>query len=180
MNPVRLSGLIVLGLALLGAGIQYAQNYATPLDWPIFLGNFFMSLSPQIAGIALTVLVLDYLGDKRAERAVRWQLMHEMGSHNNYTAVRAVYELGQRGWLMDGTLANAVLHHANLTGADLANANLCHAELQHADLARAELQNANLSEADLHGANLAEANLQYANLRYANVTAVQLAQVYSL
>lgn len=180
MNLVRLSGIIILVLALLGAGLNYAENYNGPLDWASFLLNFFIMLSPELAGIALTVLILDYLGEKRAERALRWQLLHEMGSHNNYIALRAVYELRQRGWLMDGTVENAILHHADLTEANLSNANLCHADLQYAHLVRAELQNANLSETDLHGTNLAEANLQNANLLNSNVTAEQLAQVYSL
>lgn len=180
MNPVRFSGILILVLALAGAGLNYAQTYSGPLDWPIFLGNFLIMLAPELAGIALTVLVLDYLAEKRAERTLRWQLVHEMGSHNNFIALRAVYELRQRGWLMDGTLENAPLHHADLTNANLANATLCHADLQNAQLVRAELQNADLSETDLHGTNLTEANLQNANLLNSNVTAEQLAQVYSL
>ena len=180
MNPVRLSGIIILMLALTGAGLQYAQTYSGPINWATFLLNFFMTLSPELAGIALTVLILDYLGEKRAERALRWQLLHEMGSRDNHIALRAVHELRMRGWLMDRTLENAILHHANLTDANLSNANLCHADLQNAQLTRAELQNANLSETDLHGTNLAQANLQNANLLNSNVTAEQLAQVHSL
>lgn len=180
MTPVRLSGIIILVLALLGAGLQYAQTYTGPTTWGSFLLNFFLTLSPGLAGIALTVLLLDYLSEKRAERALRWQLLHEMGSHDNHTALRAVHELRLRGWLMDRTLENALLHHANLTHANLSNANLCHADLQNAQLTHAELQNANLSETDLHGVNLAHANLQNANLRNSNVTIEQLAQAYSL
>jgi hypothetical protein len=180
MKPVRLVGIIVFVLALAGAGLQYTQTYNGPLDWPNFVLNFFIMLSPELAGIAVTVLILDYLGEKRRERALRWQLVHEMGSHNNYIALRAVYELRQRGWLMDGTLENVNLHYADLTAANLSNANLCHADIQDAQLARAELQNADLSETDMHGTNLAEANLQNANLLNSNVTTKQLAQAYSL
>lgn len=180
MNTTRLIGIILLMFTLLGAMIGYMQSYPITVSFWQFLTRFFIDLSPQLATIIVTVLVLDFLNERREQKRMRWQLIHEMASQDNHVARRAAFELSERGWLMDGHLENVDLRYANLTGANLANANFCHANLQHAQLANAELQNADLSEADLYGANLSGAQLQNANLFQSNISADQLAQVYSL
>lgn len=179
MKMMRTIGVVMLALAILGAFLGFQRAYPGPFSFADFFTVFYTDLSSELAGIAITVLIIDFLNERREQRRLRWQLVHELGSRNNEIADRAAYELRERGWLMDGTLENADLHNADLSGANLANANLCHANLLNVKLIGAELQNANLSETDLKGAILKDANLQNANLWASNVTAEQLNQAYS-
>lgn len=180
MSLTRILAIIFLLLAIGGSLVGYNQANPNAFSLGDYLVTLYAQLSTELIGIAVTVLVIDYLNEKREERRLRWQLIHELGSRNNDIADRAAYELRERGWLMDGSLQNADLHNADLSHANLANANLCHANLHGATLSHAELQNANLSETDLKGVNFTGANLQKADLRHSNITAEQLAQAYSL
>lgn len=179
MKTIRVVSLVMLALALVGGFLGFQQAYPGTFNFGTFITAFYTQLSSELAGIAITVLLIDYLHERREEHRLRQQLIHELGSRNNDIADKAVYELRARGWLMDGTLENVDLHNADLTGANLANANLCHANLLNVKLVDAELQNANLSEADLKDANLKGANLQNANLWASNITMEQLKQSYS-
>jgi hypothetical protein len=135
---------------------------------------------------------------------LKQELIRQMGSRNNKTALAAVQMLRDKGWLQDDSLAGATLWGADLrgaylidaqlsrtnltkvylTGAYLINAKLIGAQLSGADLSKvylsgANLTDANLDEADLTRANLDEAdltraNLQKANLRKAHMTAINL------
>lgn len=180
MSLTRVLGLLMLVLAVIGSVVGYYQANPGAFDWANYFVTFYTELSTELAGIAITILIIDHLNERREERRLRWQLIHELGSRNNDIADRAAYELRERGWLMDGTLQNCDLHNADLSNANLANANLCHANLNGAKLVNAELQNANLSETDLKGVSFTGANLQNANLHQSNITAEQLAQAYSL
>lgn len=105
----------------------------------------------------------------RAREKELLDLIAKMASRNNETALEAVKQLRQRGWLADGSLENADLRRANLDSVNLqyctlSNANLSGASLQSANLRQANLSKADLDNADLRGANLSEANLSDANL----------------
>ncbi|MBN1313571.1 MAG: pentapeptide repeat-containing protein [Anaerolineae bacterium] len=95
------------------------------------------------------------------------QLIQEVGSKNNNTALRAVTRLRQLGCLTDGTLARAKLRGANLQGAQLSYADLKQAFLGWAKLQDAVMVGVNLDGAILWSANLQGANLEKANLRKA-------------
>ncbi len=114
----------------------------------------------------------------------RDELIRQMGSADNDTAVQAVDILSARGWLRDGSLEQANLRganlsHANLLGAVMPGALLTNAELSGAQMSRVQLHNANLdnarlwsamlSRADLHSSSLVRADLTDANLRSANL-----------
>jgi uncharacterized protein YjbI with pentapeptide repeats len=179
MSWTKFIAISLLILALVGTVIGHIQTQAGTFNLGQYLLDTALQLSPHLLAIALAVLLIDNLNEKREQRRLRWQLIHELGSRNNDIADRAAYELRERGWLMDGSLENSDLHNADLSNIKLANANLSHANLHGAKLVNAELQNANLSETDLGGATLTGANLQNADLRRSNITAEQLAQTYS-
>ena len=179
MSWTKLIAICLLIAAAIGTIIAHVQGQDGTFHLGTYLLQTYLQLSPHLLAIGLTVLLIDRLNEKREERRLRWQLVHELGSRNNDIADRAAYELRERGWLMDGTLENSDLHNADLSNAKLANANLAHANLKGAKLVNAELQNANLSEVDWSGATLTGANLQNADLRRSNITAEQLAQAYS-
>lgn len=183
---VEASFAIIVGLVSFVIGLVFTINWRTLL--PEFLEN----LGPELVGIGITVLVIDTANqrrDKQAEiRLDKKRLVREMSSPDNATALRAVQELKDNGWLYDGSLARKRFHYmraivpedinkpsganlrrANLSSADLRSVEFFDANLQGADLSRAILQGANLEGAYLEEATLVEANLENANLNSANM-----------
>ncbi len=63
------------------------------------------------------------------EYAEKKRLIEQMGSKDNETALQAIKELRELGWLEDGTLRGSDLREANLREADLSLANLTGANL---------------------------------------------------
>jgi hypothetical protein len=127
------------------------------------------NLFGELAGIFVTVLIIDSLNELRAERELKARLIREMCSRDNIDALRAVGQLEARGWLYDGSLKGADLDGANLNGANLKRAALNLADLDHSDL-----RNANLSSVNLSHALMMEADLRNADLRWANLTGVAM------
>lgn len=141
-----------------------APRWWTPIKWvisPEFLKNISAELfGAVVTGFLLGVVVL-VVQQLQANRNLRDQeilaiknrkaeLVLQMGSPDNATAIEAVRQLRFLGWLDNGTLRNA-----NLTKANLRGANLQGAVLEGSDLIRADL-----SEANLIGADLTEVNLR--------------------
>lgn len=103
------------------------------------------------------------------------ELVADMGSADNGTALTAVTRLRQRGQLFDGTLQHRNFADANLSGAKLvrakmAGARLTEARLVHANLFGADLCETDLTLAKLVGADLGDADLRGATLRAADLT----------
>ena len=166
------------------------QHYGLDLEPVVgaIIADFYANVSTEMASIAIAVLVIDSLNERRAEQELKAQLIREMGHPtDNGVALRAVRELRAHGWLEDGSLRETNLEGANLQGADLRGANLKQANLLGAKLERANLHEANLHEAkleqanligaDLLGADLAGVNLQGAKLERANVLRFSCAAV---
>lgn len=130
-----------------------------------FWREYAINFGPEAAGIALTVLILDLLNERRSEHVLesqmKEQLIREMRSRHNDTALSAVEKLRVHGWIEDGTLKGV-------------------------DLSGARLQTANLYRANLQGVNFGKTQLQKSSLRYANFTNAknlsneQLVQAYAL
>jgi hypothetical protein len=189
----RAIGFLSLALGAIGA-IEGPIPYP-PISWLTWLPSFHRNISPEFIGIGVTVLVIDFANEKRAEEREKIELVFQMGSPVNIFARDAVRVLRARGWHEDGTLREADLREAdlkeaNLHGADLRGALLCRAELSNVDLQNADLRNADLRLADLRyadllgsnllGANLRDADLRNADLTRAKVTNDQLRQADSL
>jgi hypothetical protein len=156
-------------------------------------GDFIKNLSMETLSIAATVLVLDWLAERRAERRAderrqqreieeaKEQLVMEARSQSNETAKNAIETLRYKGWLRGengllkyGKLENAHwygvrLRKANLEGANLRNANLQGAELTLSNMKntisrRINLRDALLTSTKLQAADLKDAELQDAKL----------------
>ncbi len=146
---------VAYGFLLLGIVFGLMNFY--PPDW-LFgaffktFDSFYANASTECISIALTVLIIDTLNERRQLSQLKAQLQREMCSADNSFARRAVSELAVRGWLYDGSLRGAHLVGANLAGVNLAGA----------DLARTNLWGANLTGANLVGANLEAARLDEA------------------
>lgn len=166
--------LVLLGMVL--GGLLFG--------WADILG-YLTNVWTEGLSIAVTVVILDRLADRRTRRQreqdLKVRLVREARSNVNDVARQAINELWEHGWLSghDGLLRGTDFYRANLQGAILGLANLqgtqlVEANLQGADLVYANLQGARLGEANLQGANLRGANLQGANLVYANLQGADL------
>jgi hypothetical protein len=181
-------GLLVAGIAILILG--YRCQHPEGFNWSALTSDLYANVGVDFVSIAITVLGIDALNQRREARMEKRRLVREMGSRDNGVALRAVQELREYGYLSDGSLHSVWLMGANLEGAELYSAdirgaalhsaNLRGAELIGANLSRAALWQTNLADAGLVDANLSDANFKYANLEHARVTRNQLEKSYSL
>jgi len=158
--------LFVLGLTITISG---NINQYGGLDLSRLYPDIYSNAGTELISIALTVLIIDQLYQRRAGREEIKRLLREVSSKDNATALRAVEELRDRGLIAKGILAGADLKYANLEDVILADADLSGAYLTFANLDEADLRNVNLS-----GAILRQCNLQRALLLNANLTDAKL------
>ena len=124
-----------------------------------------------LVSTGITVFLVDWLNDRRAQQRLKRQLVYRASSRANVVALSAVESLSHELWLREseGALQGAGLYGANLQDAPLVGANLHGTILQNANLKGANLFDADLSwayvpEADLRCAILLEANLNEAEI----------------
>ncbi len=144
-----------LGLTIVDA---YLGRLVIPILYP---GNHDYEVA-MYAAFLITV-ALNELAIIREERQRLHNLIREMGGRSNESALRAVDELRDLGYLTDGTL-----RRKNFNIANLRNANLGHANLKEVKLMFTHLEGANLFVANLEGANLRCTHLEDAYLENAN------------
>ncbi|MBC8248876.1 MAG: pentapeptide repeat-containing protein [Anaerolineales bacterium] len=179
---LRLAGLALLALAFLIGALGYLNE----LGWLYLaetprriIAEFYANVSVELASIAITILVVDALYQRRETEREKKRLILQMGSPDNAFALEAVRALRMHGWLCDGSLRRTDLRKANLQeaslwGANLQEAGLGGANLQEAGLGGANLQGTYLWDANLQGANLLGADLQRADMREANLQGAYL------
>lgn len=106
--------------------------------------DFFASLVPEFFGLIITVLILDFLYDIRSSLELKTQLLIEIASSDNGTAIRAAKLMEVKGWLHDGTMEHGDLMNADLSklaikpkakfdGVNLTKAKLHHVEITDSD-----------------------------------------------
>ena len=181
-------GFLVLGVAILFLGYQY--QHPDGFSWHTLTSDLYANIGIDFVSIAITVLGIDALSQRREARLEKKRLIREMSNRDNGIALRAVKELREYGYLSDGSLHHIWLSGANLEVAELYSAdlqyvnlnysNLRHAQLFGANLKRVAFWGTNLVNADIREANLSGANFKYANLTKALVTRKQLEKSYSL
>lgn len=135
--------LLVVGLAILILGYRY--QHPKGLSWSALTSDLYANVGVDFVSIAITVLGIDALNQRREARMEKRRLIREMGSRDNGIALRAVQELREYGYLSDGSLHSVWLMRANLEGAELYSADIRGAALHSANLRGAELIGANLS-----------------------------------
>lgn len=137
----------------------------------------------EIISIAVTVLILDYLQERRDNRNrikdLQEQLVRDAGSPVNDIARNAIHNLRKRGWLGGDysfeLMKSAVPTDSVLVGKNLGLANLKRVNLGFANLSWSNFFHTNLSEinapssiwngATMHGANLSGANISTSEMR---------------
>lgn len=157
-------GAVVLALALPGGYLAYHLRHPERLQALELVEEFYADLSPELVGIALTVLIIDKMYQQHEVRQERERLIRQLSSLDEHIAVEGLERLRAHGWLEDGVLAGVSLQGANLQAANLQEAYLEAAHLQNADLRRADLLGARLRGVHLQEADLRDANLHLADL----------------
>ena len=165
----------VTAVALIVAGVWASQHEEYP---------FWNGLWPELVGIGVTVLGIDELGRRRAERQYKQQVIGQIKSRSKEFGLDATRIAREKRWCFDGSLKGVDLSEANLEGvdfrraymeeADLSIANLKGANFVRAKLARVSFTAANLEGAYLDAADLEEGYLLAVNLECATLTAANL------
>ncbi|MEM7336723.1 MAG: pentapeptide repeat-containing protein [Chloroflexota bacterium] len=193
INRIRIS--LIVGFVLLAFwGLILDFQYPNGDSWILinsefgrFLAHVLIGLGPEIAGIAIGIISIDYFNEKRQNQSAQIQLksklIRELRSKVKDVALNAVEELQEHGWVIDGSLMGVNLTDANLEGANLRNANLnqstmigCilnesnlyRSSLQNVDLTLGSLQNAILPRVDLFFATLNSCKFKHARMRRVN------------
>lgn len=157
---VQRVALILLLVAAVTGLLGYLNQHSGWFMPLLFITDFYANFSTELASIAITVLVIDTLNERRAVQQEKAGLILQMDSPTNSIAREAVRILRARGWLTDGSLQGAYLYRANLQSTFLVKADLRKANLRRANLKRAYLQKANLAGArDLVDEQLVQARM---------------------
>lgn len=164
-----LGAALLIGIGALLGRLIYGREEADQA-W-----SYGVNIYTSVISTLVTVFILDQLAERRADRkaeeALKRQLVDDAASTSNEIAKNAVHQLRRKEWLMwnagllkGANLINANLRGANISWANLQGANLNSASLEEAHCVSANMKNAFLSKTKLQGAKLAGANLQQTDL----------------
>lgn len=166
MRTKRLSAVQIVAGVILVMGILFTllgsfdPGYGeASKHWLEDVASLLMNWGTEAIGIAVTVLLIDWLYERQNVMQEKRDLILQMASPDNAFALEATRKLRLRGWLDDGSLKGADLVRANLRNADLTGANLIGVMLVEANLSNSDLWGANLDNAVLAGADLSGAGL---------------------
>lgn len=177
LSPSRKVGAVLLAGAIVLALVGYLNQYGNlylGLTLYNLLGDFYANTSAELAGIAITVLIIDALYQRREINREKRDLILQLGSPDKAFAREALRKIRARKWLNDGSLSFADLRNADLEGTNLEGANLEFVDFNSANLKSVELMGANLEGANLESANLEGASLSGANLEGAYLNGAKL------
>ncbi len=165
---------IVLVIMSLTIGIFGFTATHDGFDPQEFLREFYANISSELGSVAITVLIIDRLNQRRQKEEEKARLIRQMGNKVNGIALQAVEDLRALNALKDGSLANANLEESNLQGVRLGRVDLRGARMDFSNLSGGHLFFANMERADMSGVNFSGAVLTGANLRFADLVAADL------
>ncbi|MCA9994494.1 MAG: pentapeptide repeat-containing protein [Anaerolineales bacterium] len=154
INLVPIVG-VILGLAgfILAFGGHW-QQYGR-FDLQQFKLDFYANAGSELIGIAITVVLIDTLYQRREQRQYKAQLIRDLQTRDNGVAHRTMRELREHGWHADGSLRDHFLNYANLESVYLVRTDFTDCRLHRANFTGAWLRGVNLTGANLTGANFA-------------------------
>ena len=176
---VRRFGVVLLGLSMLTGVYGYSTSHhnadgTVDWNWEQFVSEYYANISSELFSVALTVLIIDYLNDRRQKAEEKQRLIRQMGSTEHGLAMAAVEELKAMGATKDGSLVSVNLEGAHLTGVRLGRANLRNSRMDFADFSSGHLYFADLFGADMSGSDLRGTVLTGANLHHTDLVAAKL------
>lgn len=170
---VRKVGFGLLAMSVSVGFYGHISSYGT-LNWNQFFQDFYANISSELGSVAITVLIIDSLYQRRQREEEKARLIRQMSSKENGLALQAAEELRALGAVKDGALRGANLEGANLEGVRLGRADLRDARMDFSNLSQSYMYFANLERADMSGVNFQGAVLTGANLRNADLVTAKL------
>lgn len=145
-NPLQLVGIVlcVVGLMIILGGHLYQEG---KFIGSLLIKDLWANVGAEILSIALTVLIIDRLNNRRLTTMEKSRLLLQMASPDSSVSQEAIRLLRAYGWLQDGSL-----REINLAWANLERGYLWNADLQGAKFLKANLKNVYLTYANLKGA----------------------------
>ena len=110
-------GVAAVTIAAVTTFVGYGYPHQWEFDLKTMLGDFYANLATDMLSIAIAVLVIDWLTQRRLTKEAKQELILQIGSTHPDVADEAVRKLRARGWLTDGTLKGAILRQAHLQDA---------------------------------------------------------------
>lgn len=180
---------VLTGIFSLSLYQSFVLNGGNSAEWG---SGFWQNFSTEMMGAFVTFILFELVIEARRRREEKQEAIEEkkknliiqLRSQDNATAIAAVEQLKVNNWIEDGSLQSAILYEANLQGtsmtlanlrgAYLSNVNLQDANLGHSNLEGTKLNNANLKRAELLVSNLQYADLEHTNLQRANLFSARL------
>jgi hypothetical protein len=160
---------VLIAVAVVSLGFSALSHWINgEIAWWAWADGAFQNFSTEMMGAVVTFFLFNLVIGVRNEKK---NLIIQLRSKDNATALGALEQIKENGWHEDGTLRGADLWQANLQAARLLGA-----ELQGAILKYANLQGASLTFANLQGASLRGANLQGVDLNQANLQATYVVE----
>jgi uncharacterized protein YjbI with pentapeptide repeats len=154
-NVLRVFLLVVLvGVAFLSFWLIQTGGPIGNNAFGLWITTVLISVGPELAGIFIGAVTLDYLNERRQQEQLKAGLIRRMGSSHNEVVDLAVRELAAEGWLSDGSLNGKSFVKADLSNCDLGWAVMIGADFENACFWGAELSIANLKNAHLFMADL--------------------------
>ena len=181
---IAYSMILVSGLAVL---YKIGRDDISKDDYSINLYTEFLGV---IVSVIVAFFILDEMNrrrdDRRREQEFRKQLILDLHSPNNSTAIEAIHKMHVRDWLSgeESPLRKRVFfevdwRNARLSGSDMEDAKFFDARLEGANLSAAfmyfaYMRRINLAKADLRDAHLECADLSFACLVGTNLSSANL------
>lgn len=179
MFEVRKVGIALLILSVSTGIYGYWLTHPNePFIWRKFIFDFYTNISTEFFSIAVTVLIIDSLYQRRQREDEKRRLIRQIGSQERTIALPALTELRAMDAIKDGSLVGVDLERANLHDVKLGHADLRRVKMDFVDLSDSLLSFANLEGADMSGANLKKTMLIGANMRRVNLVAANLKGAY--
>lgn len=197
-----LVAIALLILASLFAFTGHITLYGN-LNLVTIVSDFYANISSELASIAITVLIIDQLNQRREKREQlkrdryfadeqrkRDQLLaiFELDRADTVETRQAIIRLMSKSNLFEGAklssinftsvdLSFAKLNQTWLINCDFSRAKLFHAHINKADLTTAKFKDTNLQGASCLGSNLSFAVIENADLRNSNLSGANLLYV---
>lgn len=146
--------LLLLLVSLAVGTFGYLLENGIMFDLMTLNSDFYANISTELLSISITVLVIERLIRKREETELKRQLVRELKSNDNATALRALEELNAHDWSRHGAIRRAHLLRANFKNGYLKNVDLSYTWMRDANFENAYMQGTKLRGAVLVGVNL--------------------------
>ena len=92
-----------IGISFLIISILIVFLHTYPKDWRFssIINEFYANVSSELFSISITILLIDYLYEKKATQNTKHRLLRELGSEDRGFTSRALKELKELGALQD-------------------------------------------------------------------------------